>query len=598
MPYDSIALRLLKQGQSRPSTPAYYVKSGGSWVSTDYATYARQTRQAARALVSLGLEPGGSVAILGFNKPEWCMVDVACMMAGGAPAGIYTTCSPGEVQYIIDHSESGLVLVENHDQWAKVKEERDKGNLPKLNHVVLMKGAAAVDDDMVMTWDEFMAKADDTEDSVIDERLDGIKKEECATYIYTSGTTGPPKAVMLSHENLSWTADLASEIVDLREGDKSVSYLPLSHIAEQMFTLHGPITQGTTVYFAESIEKVADNFKEVQPTVLFAVPRIWEKFYAGVNGKLAMATGIKAKLVAWARSVGTEVSDAHNSGTEVAGLLALKYTIANKVIFSKLKPAIGLGEARICVSGAAPISAEILRFFGSLDVRILEVYGQSEDSGPTSFNLPGATKFGSVGKAVKGVQVRIIDGEGKDAEEGEIIVKGPNVFLGYYKDEDATNDTLKDGWLYSGDIGKFDRDGYLSITGRIKEIIITAGGKNIAPKNIEAALKNHPLVSQAVVIGDRRKYLSALLTLDPDASAAWGKEKDISGDVHSSEQLIAEIQGWVDKTNAMFARVEHVRKFTVLAKDFEPGNELTPTLKVKRRIVNDLYSDQIEGMYT
>ncbi len=404
---------------------------------------------------------------------------------------------------------------------------------------------------------------------------------------------------MLTHENLAWTADLAAELVDLRAGDKSVSYLPLSHIAEQMFTIHGPISQATTVYFAESIEKVADNFKEVQPTVLFAVPRIWEKFYAGVSGKLKLATGVKAKLVGWARGVGTQVSDELNRGKQPGGFLALKYAIANKLIFSKLKPALGLGDARVCVSGAAPIAKEILEFFASLDIRILEVYGQSEDTGPTSFNLPGATRFGTVGKPIKGVMVRTIDDDGKDAEEGEIIVKGPNVFAGYYKDEGATGDTLKDGWLYSGDIGKLDREGYLTITGRKKEIIITAGGKNIAPKNIEAALKNHELISQAVVIGDRRKFLSALVTLDPDASAAWAEQNSVGKDgLAGNEKLTAEIQAAVDQVNSLFARVEHIRKFTVLPEDFSiEGGELTPTLKVKRRIVNDKYGDQIEAMY-
>ena len=592
MAIDTIAGRLLKQGKAKASVPAYYVKAGTSWVSTDYATYARQTRQAARALCTLGLQPGGSVAILGFNRPEWVMMDVACMMAGGAPAGIYTTCSPDEVGYIISHSESKVVLVENTDQWDKVKAERDAGKLQDLVAVVMMRDGGQVDDELVISWDQFMAKAEETDDSVIDERLEAIQPDQTATYIYTSGTTGPPKAVMLSHKNLTFTADLAAKLVDLRHGDKSVSYLPLSHIAEQMFTLHGPITCATTVYFAESIEKVADNFKEVQPTVLFAVPRIWEKFYAGVSGKLKLATGVKAKLVAWARGVGTDWTNHVNAGSQPGAFLQLKYKLASKLIFSKLKPALGLGEARICVSGAAPIAKEILEFFGSLDVRILEVYGQSEDCGPTTFNLPGRTKFGSVGPALPGVDVKI-------AEDGEILVKGDNVFMGYYKDKAATDETLIDGWLYSGDLGAFDADGFLTITGRKKDIIITAGGKNIAPKNIEAALKNHDLISQAVVIGDRRKYLSALLTLDPDASAAFAKEKGLNGDaLHNSGDVTAAIQGCVDQVNSLFARVEHIRKFKILERDFtvEDG-ELTPTLKIKRRIVNDHFADEIESMY-
>ena len=599
MAIDSIPARLLAQGKNKGSTAAYYVKSGGSWVSSDFATYARLTREAARAMVTLGFQHGDTVAILGFNRPEWVIFDVACMMAGGAPAGIYTTCSPTEVAYIIQHAESKIVLVENADQYGKVKAQRDAGNLPLLKTIVIMDGDVA-DDDMVLSWTDFLAKKEGTEDSVIDERLEALTEDQTATFIYTSGTTGPPKAVMLSHKNLSWTADIARDLVDLQAGDKTVSYLPLSHIAEQMFSIHGPITQATTIYFAESIEKVAENFKEVQPTVLFAVPRIWEKFYAKVSSGLAGATGLKAKIGGWALGVGRDVSDTLNAGQEVTGWLSFKYNLANKLVFSKAKPKMGLGEARICVSGAAPISKEILVFFGGLDVRILEVYGQSEDSGPTTFNLPGATKFGTVGKAIPGVTVRTIDDDGNDAEEGEIIVKGPNVFKGYYKDQAATDETLKDGWLYSGDIGKFDADGYLTITGRKKEIIITAGGKNIAPKNIEAALKNHPLISQAVVIGDRRKYLSALITLDPEAIVEWGTKNGVSGDYHKNDKLQAAIQAGVEEVNSLFARVEHIRKFNVLEHDFAPmgdNPELTPTLKVKRRIVHDKYAAEIESMY-
>ena len=590
MAIDSIPGRLLEKGKSKADRPAYCVKQGGSWVSTDFGTYARQVREAARALVTLGLEPGGTVCILGFNKPEWVIFDVACMMAGGAPAGIYTTCSPTEVQYIVDHSEATIVLVENKAQWEKLEQELER--LPRLKSVVLMKDGGEVDNPMVLTWAEFVAKAEATEDSVIDARMEGLKKDQVATFIYTSGTTGPPKAVMLSHENLTWTASAADDLVKLRDGDKNVSYLPLSHIAEQMFSIHAPITRGTTVYFAESIEKVAENFKEVQPTVLFGVPRIWEKFHAGVGAKLSQATGIKAKLVAWARGVGTEVTAARNGGSEPSGWLGLKYKLANKLIFSKLKPALGLGEARICVSGAAPIAKEVLEFFGSLDIIILEVYGQSEDSGPTTFNQPGKTKFGTVGPAVPGVEVKLGD-------DGEICVKGPNVFLGYYKDKAATDETLIDGWLHSGDLGSFDADGFLSITGRKKEIIITAGGKNIAPKNIEAALKNHELVSQAVVIGDRRKYLSALITLDPEAAQRFAKLKGLDAEgINTNETLVGAMQECVDQVNSLFARVEHIRKFTVLPRDFSiEDGELTPTLKIKRKIVNENFADEIEGMY-
>jgi long-chain acyl-CoA synthetase len=590
MATDTIASRLFAQARALADNPAYYVRSDSGWEPTNWRNFAAQVRVAARALVALGLQPGQKTAILGFNRPEWVIFNLGSLAAGAAPAGIYTTCSPNEVQYIIEHSESEIVLVENNDQWQKINQERER--LPGVKHVVIMEGGEAIDDPLVMSWDDFMAKADTVPDSTVDDRLENLEKDAPATLIYTSGTTGPPKAVMLSHQNLVWTASIARELVGSNSTDTSLSYLPLSHIAEQMFTIHGPIMAGSAVYYAESIEKVPDNLKEVQPTIVFAVPRIWEKFYAGVNAKLALATGIKAKLVAWAMGVGQKVYPIRNAGKEPSGLLAMQYKLAKKLIYSKLATALGLGSARVLVSGAAPISQEILEFFGSLDLTIREVYGQSEDCGPTSFNVQGRTKFGSVGPAIPGVEVRI-------ADDGEICVRGPNVFLGYYKDQAATDEALIDGWLHSGDLGAFDDEGFLSITGRKKDIIITAGGKNIAPKNIEAALKNSELVGEAVVIGDRRKFLSALLCLDPDAIERFASTHDIDvTKAHDDALVNSAIQTAVDSVNEKFARVEHIRKFHILHRQLtiEDG-ELTPTLKVKRNKVNEHFSDEIEGMY-
>ena len=589
MAADTICSRLFEQAKRNAKKPAYYVRESGGWQATDWATFASEVRQATRALIALGFAPGQTVCILGFNKPEWTILDLACMCAGGAPAGIYTTCSPEEVRYIVAHAEAPVVLVENEEQWKKIETER--ANMPKLRHVVLMKGAKKPGDPMVLSWEEFLAKGDGVDEAKVDERVAALEPDGLATLIYTSGTTGPPKGVMLSHRNLAWTASAARQLVETREDDCALSYLPLSHIAEQMFTVHGPVTTGYAVYYAESIEKVPDNLKEVQPTVFFGVPRIWEKFHAGITGKLKEAKGAKKKLVAWAMGVGTRVSEERMAGREPSGLLGMQYKLATKLIFSKLKPAIGLGRARICVSGAAPIAKEVLEFFASLDVPILEVYGQSEDCGPTSFNRPDRFRFGTVGPAIPGVEVKI-------AEDGEILVKGPNVFLGYYKEEEATAETLKDGWLCSGDLGAFDKDGFLMITGRKKEIIITAGGKNITPKNIESSLKNHELINEAVVIGDRRKFLSALVTLDPEASEKWAKDRGLNGKLHESPELLAEVQKAVDETNTHLARVEQIKKFKILPRNFtiEDG-ELTPTLKVKRKIVNEHFADEIEGMY-
>jgi long-chain acyl-CoA synthetase len=581
---DTIPNRLLQRAKKTLNDPAYYVREGGSWKPTNWGTYSDQVTQAGRALIALGFEPGQTVCILGFNRPEWAVVDIAAMGAGGAPAGIYTTCSPVEVRYIVAHAEAPIVLVENQDQWRKVLAERS--NMPKLKHVVTMKGCPAIADDMVMTWEEFLAKGDGVETRAYLDRVESLKPDALATLIYTSGTTGPPKGVMLSNENLAWTSNVAIGITTINSNDCSLSYLPLSHIAEQMFTLHIPITTGARVYFAESIEAVPENLKEVQPTIFFGVPRIWEKFHAGISAKLKDATGVKAKLVKWAMKVGWEANQTPG------GNKGLQYQLANKLIYSKLLPAIGMGNARVCVTGAAPIAREVLEFFASLDLVVLEVYGQSEDSGPTSFNTPTRYRFGSVGPALPGVEVKI-------AEDDEIMVKGPNVFLGYYKDKEATDATLSDGWLHSGDLGAFDRDGFLNIIGRKKDIIITAGGKNITPKNLESGIKNHPLVDEAVVIGDRRKYLSALVTIDVEAGPAWAAANgEDAGALHKSAKLRTSIQAHIEEMNKEFARVEQIKKFTILKRNFtvEDG-ELTPTLKVKRAKVNDHFADDIEAMY-
>ncbi len=396
---------------------------------------------------------------------------------------------------------------------------------------------------------------------------------------------------MLSHENLAWTAQTARDLVSGRSSDVSLSYLPLSHIAEQVFTLHGPITMGSVVYFAESIDKVPENLKEVQPTIFFGVPRIWEKFHAGIAQKLADAPPLRKRIAEGASQIGKAYNLEKNAGRTPSFLLEQAHRVADKLVYSKLKQAIGLGRARVLVSGAAPIAREVLEFFFGLDILVHEVYGQSEDTGPTTFNHVGKLRLGTVGQKIPGVEVKI-------ADDGEILVRGPNVFLGYYKEPEATRECLIDGWLYSGDLGQFDRDGYLSITGRKKEIIITAGGKNIAPKNIEAALRNHPLIAEAVVIGDRRKYLTALVTLEPEATKRFLQDRGLAGLPHTMAEVTAEVQKAVDEVNNELARVETVKKFHILEKPFsiETG-ELTPTLKVKRKIVYSNFAEQIEAMY-
>lgn len=590
MATDTIPLRLQEQAKKQPDAPAYHERTDAGWKTSDYRTYADQVCQAARALIALGFKPGERVSILGFNRPEWVIFDLGAMSAGGAPAGIYTTSSPEEVRYIVHHSESPFVLVEDQTQWEKIKQRR--AEMPLLKRVITMRGAPKIDDPLVMSWNEFLAEGAKATAADVYARIEGLTGNGLATLIYTSGTTGPPKGVMLSHHNLAWTAATARDLVGGQPTDTTLSYLPLSHIAEQMFSIHGPITMGSSIYFAQSIEKVLDNLKEVQPTIVFGVPRIWEKFHAGISARLKGATGVKKALAEWARGVATRVTAEKAAGRSPGGLLAAQYALANKLVFSKLKPAIGLGRARFCVSGAAPIAKEVLEFFASLDIVVLEVYGQSEDCGPTSFNLPHRFKLGTVGYPIPGDDVRI-------ADDGEILVRGPNVFLGYFKDPQATAETLVGGWLHTGDLGAFDEEGFLTITGRKKEIIITAGGKNIAPKNIEAALTNHELIGQAIVIGDRRKFLTALLTLEPEAAVRFANRVGIPDkNLHAHPLIVAEVRRAVDEANRHFARVEQVKKFRILPRQFsiEEG-ELTPTLKIRRRVVQEHFVREIDAMY-
>jgi long-chain acyl-CoA synthetase len=600
---DTIPHRLLRQADTHPSTIAYQAKLDGRWQPTTWQTFAAQVRTAARALIALGFPRGGKVAILGFNRPEWVILDHAAMMAGGAAAGIYTTCSPDEVQYIVHHSEAHVVLVEDAGQLAKVTSRR--AQLPLLRWIVTMRGTEATGDG-VLSWEAFNARGDrkgevapaakpdaapDDKDAELAARLAAVEPSDLATLIYTSGTTGPPKGVMLSHANLAWTSQMLIDTGGGRvDGDTSLSYLPLSHIAEQMGTIHMPATAGSTVYFAESIDKLADNIKECRPTVFFGVPRVWEKFHAGLSARLAEVTGGKRRLLDWARRVCTEVNARRDRGDPIPWLLQAQYALADRLVIGKLKAALGFDRARVLSSGAAPIAPDVLAFFASIDLPIREVYGQSEDSGPTSYNLPGRTRIGSVGPPLPGLEVKI-------AEDGEILVRGPNVFMGYYKEPQATAETLQDGWLCSGDLGTIDKDGFLTITGRKKEILITAGGKNIAPKNIEAALKESLLISEAIVIGDRKKFLSALVTIDE--AVAHKLAPEVAADqLAASPAVRAAVQRQVDAVNETLARVEQIKKFTILPQQFSVASgELTPTMKLKRKVIAQRYEPQINAMY-
>jgi long-chain acyl-CoA synthetase len=585
---DTIPHRVLTNASRLGQAPAYHVRGPSGWQATSWSEYGDEVRRAGAALVALGVEERTPVCILGSNRPEWVIFDMGAMAAGAVPAGIYATSSASECEYILNHSEAPVLCVDDTAQWAKIAAIRNQ--LPHLRHAVLMRDAGTVDDPMVLSWEEFLGRGNDA-GGALDARLDALRPESLGTFIYTSGTTGRPKAVMLTHDNLTWTAARASDLVGATPADRILSYLPLSHIAEQMLTIHLPAVAGCSVYYAESIEKLLENLLEVRPTAFFGVPLVWEKFQAGVAAKLAEATGPKAKLAERAMAVGRQVTARRNRGLESALTVEVQHKAFQKLVYQKVKAALGLDQARLCASGAAPVAEEVLEFFAGFDLPIYEVYGQSEDNGPTTFNAPGHTRFGTVGPPFPGVEVKI-------AGDGEILVRGRNVFAGYYKDPEATAEALEDGWLHSGDLGEFDADGFLTITGRKKDIIITAGGKNVAPKLIESGLKNHPLVSEAVVIGDRRRYLTVLLTLDPEAADRFMAERGQSGRAGDNDAVKVEIEKALDAVNSELARVEQVKKFTILDRELSMADgELTPTLKVKRNVVHDHFATEIEAMY-
>jgi len=574
-----------------PHKPAMRANIGGRWQAISWSAYREQARRVARGFMARGLEPGQGVGILSFNRPEWFIADVAAIMAGGIPAGLYISCSPEQCQYIIDHCEAPILVAEDLAQLEKIRQVR--GQLPRLQTIVLLDGSDPADD--VISWDELLACADDVTDEALDARIAAQQPDDLCTLIYTSGTTGPPKAVMLSHHNITWICEaLLNALSRLEYGpdDQVVSYLPLSHIAEQIVSLHTPMHYGGCAWFVESLETLGDTLKEARPAMFFAVPRVWEKMQAKIIAAAAGSSGLKKKIGAWARSVGLEAGRAVQAGRS----RPLLYPLADKLVFSKVRAALGFDRCRLWVTSAAPIALDTLEFFMSLGVPVVEVYGMSEAAGTTSISLPNRYKLGKAGYAIPGTELKI-------AADGEICMRGPHIFLGYYKDEAATAEAIDaDGWLLSGDIGTIDADGFLQITDRKKELIVTAGGKNISPQLIESLLKSIPAVGQAVAIGDRRKFISALVTLDAENVAAEAERAGIPerapDDVAKSPAFHDYLAHQVDAVNAKLSKVEGVKKFVILPDELTPeGGELTPTLKLKRRVIDEKYAADIDGMY-
>jgi len=568
---------------------ALRVKRGGKWKETKWNAYRDEVRTAAKAFIKLGVEPGKGVSILAFNCPQWHVADLAAIYVGARPAGIYTTNSPEQCKYVAEHSEAAVAVVENDDQLKKFLEIRD--SLPDLKAIVMMYGDSS--EENVYAWPEFLKLGEEVEDDALEARISAQKPDDVCTYIYTSGTTGDPKAVMISHDNITWTAQAALESLGAQDDDQMISYLPLSHIAEQIVTLHGPMVAGATVSYAESIDKLGDNLREIRPTIFLGVPRVWEKIQAKIQAAAAAnPSGFQKKVGAWARKIGIKGGYADQTGEA----RPLFWGLAEKLVFTKVRTRLGLDRCRIAVTSAAPISKSTLEFFLSLGVPIMEVYGMSECTGPATTSLPTAYKTTYVGRKLDNSELKI-------ADDGEICMRGRHVFKGYFKNEAATVEALdEDGWLHSGDIGEIDSDGYLKITDRKKDLIITAGGENIAPQLIEGKLKAIAWVSQAVVIGDRQKHLSALLSIDEtkldDAIKEAGSPAKTMEEASDCEKVHAWMVEQVAGINKDLARVQTIKKIKILPVDLTiEGGELTPTMKVRRKVVNAKYQEVIEGFY-
>ncbi|MGH7723772.1 MAG: AMP-dependent synthetase/ligase [Candidatus Dormibacteria bacterium] len=586
---------LLAQIRGRADRPALYTRAGERWIPITWGQFGEGARRIASFLLQERIGPGGHVAIWANNRAEWHTVDAAILMVRALPVPVYQTLSSDQAQYVLNHSQTEVVVVENEALLARVLEQRDQ--LPHLRRVVVMEGVETPSpDSFVLPWQTALSIGDEhlaANAREIEQRCRQSTVDDVVTLIYTSGTTGPPKAVMLTHRNIAASAEGLAELVEVGPDDRVLSYLPLAHIAERMVSEFRSYRYGNPTWFLDGLTNVGPRLREIRPTHFFGVPRVWEKMAAHLERTIDASPAPQRSLARWAIRTGRRVSDRCERGEDIPASLRRRHRLADRLVLAKLRAALGFDDARILASGAAPIDPEVLRFFRSLGLEICEVYGQSENAGSTTLNRPGRSRIGTVGEAFPGTEVRL-------AEDGEILVRGAVVFPGYLHSREATEEVLIDGWLHTGDVGVFDADGYLRITDRKKDLIITAGGKNISPTNIESALATHPLVGHAVAIGDRRPYMTALLTLDGDeapaiaAARGWPAE---AAELAEHPEVRRELQRHVDAVNSRLSHVEQIKRFTILARDFTPDLELTPTLKVKRKVVAESYADQIEGLY-
>ncbi|XP_074834494.1 long-chain-fatty-acid--CoA ligase ACSBG2 isoform X2 [Carettochelys insculpta] len=596
-------------------------KKGDTWVKQTYKQYYEECRKAAKSFIKLGLERFHGVGILGFNSSEWFIADIGAILAGGFAVGIYTTNSPEACQYVAENCGANILVVENDKQLQKILEVQHK--LPLLKAIIQYNEELKEKRPNLYTWSEFMGLGSDVPDSQLDKIIDSQKPNQCCTLIYTSGTTGQPKGVMLSHDNITWTALSAGHYVQLTEATEQqelvISYLPLSHIAAQMIDIWLPILFGAQVFFAQPDAlkgSLIDTLREVRPTAFMGVPRVWEKIEERMKSVGTKFSALRRKVAAWAKDVGLQTNLKRMNGSSE---LPINFRIAKQLVYKKVRKGLGLDRCTKCYTGAAPITKETLEYFLSLDIPVYELYGMSESCGPHTISLPDSFRISSCGKEITGCQTMIYkpDSDGN----GEICFAGRHIFMGYLNMEDKTREAIdEEGWLHSGDLGKHDKHGFLYITGRIKELIITAGGENIPPVPIEDAVKEAvPIISNAMLVGDKAKFLSMLLTLKCNVDGETGEpEDDLTPEaiayclkLGSKATKVSDIVGGKDK--AVYAAIQKgialvnekatsnaqkIQKWVLLEKDFSiAGGQLGPTMKLKRPVVTKMYKDQIDQFY-
>ena len=593
---------------TRPDDVALRAKTRGIWREISWASYWDNVEVFAHALLAVGIDEGDRIAIHSENRPEWVYTDVGSIAARAVCMGLYPTNPSAEVEYLLADSGSRVLVVEDQEQADKVL-DIPADRLPALEMIIYLehRGVDTIDDPRLVSWDDFMQKGRDHREAFGDavvRRMEQATPDDLAYLVYTSGTTGPPKGSMLTIRNLDFAGRLLQSddgIVSPPPGpqDLLVSYLPLCHIYEKLFSVVFSIWVGAQIHFGESIDTLVSDMRDVNPTVIQGVPRIWERIHAAILVRLGSASRLKrANAALWlraARRIGATLAERGGKHTVVSRTLLW---LGDIFLYRSLKERVGLRRCRYAVTAAAPISPEILEWFMGIGVPIHEAYGMTENAGIATRNAPGRIKLGTVGEAYPGTQVILAEGT------NEIITKHDGNFVGYWGQEEATAAALdSEGWLHTGDVGEWVGGTHIRIVDRIKDIIITSGGKNISPSEIENSLKMSPLVKEAIVIGDGRKYLTALIGIDFEIVSEWAQKRKLAHttyrDLSEKEEVIARIQKVVDETNAKFSRVEQIKKFRMLTKelDHEDG-ELTATQKVKRSIIDDRFGDLIESMYT